>query len=104
LDGQISLGVQYQGPFERPRYQIGLAFCATHDNGRFADFVAQNNARTGQTTIAGGDYEYVSEVYYSWSPVPSVSFRPNLQYIVHPGGTSQNQNALAIGLKSEVAF
>lgn len=104
LDGQISMGVQYQGPFERSRDQIGVALAATHNNPRYADFIRQSDARTGRNTIAGGDYEYVGEVYYGWSPVPSMSFRPNLQYILHPGGTSQNKNALAVGLKSVIAF
>jgi porin len=104
LDGQISTGVQYQGPFERLRDQIGFAIGATHNNPRFADFIRQNNTRTGANTIAGDGYEYVSEVYYSWSPVPSMSFRPNLQYILRPGGASQNENAFAVGLKSVITF
>lgn len=31
-------------------------------------------------------------------------FRPNLQYILHPDGTSQNKNAFAIGLTAGIAF
>ena len=38
----------------------------------------------------------------SWSPVPSVYFRPNLQYSMHPGGTSQNKNAFVVGLTTGV--
>ncbi|XYJ87907.1 hypothetical protein AEMCBJ_10345 [Cupriavidus necator] len=105
LDHQITMGVQYKGPFEsRAQDSIGFAVGATHNNERFADFVQQNNARTGQNVVAGSGYEYVSELYYSWSPVPSVFLRPNLQYILHPGGTSRNSNAFVIGLKSGVTF
>lgn len=104
LDHQIALGVQYKGPFERPRDTIGFAVGATHNNGRHADFVNQNNTRTGQNTVVGSGYEYVGELYYSWSPVPSIFLRPNLQYIVHPGGTSRNNNAFVVGLKSGVTF
>ncbi|SPC18045.1 Porin B [Cupriavidus taiwanensis] len=105
LDHQITMGVQYKGLFEsRARDSIGFAVGATHNNARYADFVNQNNARTGQNVIAGSGYEYVSEVYYAWSPVPSVSLRPNLQYILHPGGTSRNSDAFVIGLKSSVTF
>ncbi|QUP56388.1 porin (plasmid) [Ralstonia syzygii] len=103
-DHQISVGVQYKGPFNRLADSIGFAVGATHNNSRFADFVRQTNARTGQNTVVGDGYEYVSELYYSWSPVPSVYFRPNLQYIMHPGGTSQNKNAFVIGLKSGITF
>ncbi|SMF58707.1 carbohydrate porin [Pseudogulbenkiania subflava] len=105
LDHQITMGVQYKGPFEsRGQDSIGFAVGATHNNERFADFVRQNNARTGQNAVVGSGYEYVSELYYSWSPVPSVFLRPNLQYILHPGGTSQNSNAFVIGLKTGVTF
>ncbi|WP_432262537.1 carbohydrate porin [Cupriavidus sp. TMH.W2] len=104
VDGQIALGVQYKGPFDRLADTIGFAVGATHNNGRHADFVRQTNARTGQSTVVGDGYEYVSELYYSWSPVPSVYFRPNLQYILHPGGTTQNKNAFVVGLKSGVTF
>jgi porin len=105
LDHQLSLGVQYKGPFDsRGQDSVGFAVGATHNNGRFADAVSQNNLRTGQDAIAGSSYELVSELYYAWTPVPSVSLRPNLQYIVHPGGTTRNRNAFVIGLKAILAF
>jgi porin len=105
LDHQLSLGVQYKGPFEsRGQDSVGLALGATHNNGRFADFVTRNNVRTGQDAVAGSSYEYVSELYYAWAPLPSVSLRPNLQYILHPGGTTRNSNAVVIGMKAILAF
>jgi porin len=105
LDRQLALGVQYKGAFaSRGQDSVGLAVGATHNNRRFADFTSQDNARTGQDTIAGSSYEYVTELYYAWDPVPSVSLRPNLQYIVHPGGTTRNSNAVVVGLKAIVAF
>lgn len=105
LDRQLALGVQYQGPFEsRPLDSVGLAIGATHNNGRFADFARQANLRTGQDSIAGSGYELVGELYYAWNPLPSVSLRPNLQYIRHPGGTSRQADAVVIGLKSIIAF
>jgi porin len=33
-----------------------------------------------------------------------VSIRPNLQYVMHPGGSSQNDNAVVVGLKTAIAF
>lgn len=104
LDRQISLGVVYRGPFARARNMIALGLGATDNNSRHADFVRQSNARTGQRVVAGDGYEYVAEMFYSWSPVPSMYFRPNLQYIVRPGGTPRNPNAFVLGLKSGVTF
>jgi porin len=104
VDRQIALGVQYQGPFARARDVIGFAVGATHNNGRNANFVRQNNQRTGQSVLAGDGNEYVTELYYSWSPLPSVYFRPNAQYIRHPGGTGANKDAFVIGMKTGVTF
>ncbi|MFM0093900.1 carbohydrate porin [Paraburkholderia sediminicola] len=103
-DHQLSIGVQYKGPFNHPSDSIGFAVGATHNNGRYADFVRQVNARTGANTVVGDGYEYATELYYSWSPVPSVYFLPNLQYVLHPGGTSQNNKAFVVGLKSGITF
>jgi porin len=66
--------------------------------------VRENNVRTGQRAAAGEGNEYAVELYYSWSPIPSLYLRPNLQYVVHPGGTSANPNAFVVGLKSAVSF
>lgn len=105
LDRQLALGMQYKEPFAgRAQDAVGIAFGATHNNPRFAAFAGQNDVRTGQDTVAGSSYEYVGELYYAWNPVPSVSLRPNLQYIRHPGGTSRNSDAVVIGLKSVIAF
>jgi len=104
LDGQLAAGAMYQGPFERPRDAIGMAVGATHNNARHADFVRENNARTGQTAVAGSGNEYVVELFYNWSPLPSVFLRPNLQYVRRPGGTGLNADALVIGLKSGIVF
>lgn len=103
-DGQIAMGVQYQGPFGRPDDSIGFAVGATHNNGRYADYARQAAARAGQRVTVGDGYEYVSELYYSWSPIRSVYFRFNVQYVMHPGGTSQNDNALVAGLKTGITF
>lgn len=105
LDRQLTLGVLLREPVEgRTNDTVGVAVGATHNNGRFADAVNQNNVRTGQNVIAGRSYEYVGEVYYSWVPAPWVFLRPNLQYILHPGGTTRNRNAFVIGLKASLTF
>ena len=103
-DGQVALGMEYKGPFGRANDMIGFAEGETNSNSRYAKFVKQNNARTGEDVIAGSGSEYVTELFYSWSPIPSVFLRPNLQYILHPGGTSQNSNAFVAGLKMGFTF
>ncbi len=103
-DHQVALGLQYKGPFGLARDVIGVAIGATHNNGRYADYVRQQDQRLGTSTKVGDGYEYVAEAYYSWSPIPSIYLRPNLQYIRHPGGTSANHDAFIVGLKTGITF
>ena len=105
LDQQLTVGVLVREPLAgRVDDTVGLAIGATHNNRRFADAVNQDNARTGRDVVAGRSYEYVGELYYSWVPAPWVFLRPNLQYILHPGGTTRNSNAFVIGLKASLTF
>jgi hypothetical protein len=39
-----------------------------------------------------------------WSPIQSMSLRPNLQYVLHPRGTTLNANAAGVGLKASLGF
>ncbi|MBB3225993.1 porin [Luteibacter sp. Sphag1AF] len=104
-DGQIALGMEYKGIFDRPNDFVGAAVGATHANGRYGDYQRLfNELNPTQATVVNDGYEYVAEVFYNWSPIASINLRPNLQYILHPGGTSQNSNAFVLGLKTSIAF
>jgi porin len=59
---------------------------------------------TGSDTVPVQSSEYEAEVYYGWTPWPFVTVRPNLQYVVHPGGSSVYENDIVIGLKTTVKF
>lgn len=104
VDRQISLGGQYRGPFHRPQDSIGLGVACTDNNSRYADYIRENNIRTGQNQIVGSGCEYDGEIYYSYAPIASLFLRPNLQYILQPGGTRDNSDAFIAGLKTGVAF
>jgi porin len=104
-DGQMAVGVQYKGAFDRPADVIGVALGATHSNGRRADAQRVANAlHPNAATVVNDGYETVGEVYYAWSPLRLIVLRPNVQYVVHPGGTGQNADALVIGLKTSISF
>jgi len=98
-DSQVAVGLQYKGAFDRPADTIGVALGTTHGNGRRA-----NAQRVASSQIVNDGYEVAAEVYYGWAPLKSVVIRPNVQYIAHPGGTGQNDNALVVGLKTSIAF
>jgi len=104
-DSQVALGMEYKGVFDRPRDVVGLAVGATHGNGRYASYQrTHNRLHPDAQTVVNDGYEVAAEVFYSWSPLPSLNIRPNLQFVKHPGGTTQNADAVVLGLKTVVAF
>jgi porin len=104
-DRQFAIGGEYKGPFDRADDVIGFAAGATHGSSRLAAYQRLYNQLNPTTPITvQSSYEYVAELFYSWSPMPSIQLRPNLQYVVHPGGSSQNNSVFVFGLKSIIAF
>lgn len=104
-DRQISLGVRHQGPFGREVDMLGFAVGATHANPRTAAHQRlYNRLHPDDTAPVLHGNEYVAELVYAWSPSPAVTIRPNLQYVVRPGATSEHSDAFVVGLKSSIAF
>lgn len=92
-DRQIAAGLVYTGLFDaRPQDDIGFAVGTTHVNDRVAD----------EEGIEGS--EYATEIYYTYRPTAGLQIRPNLQYVYHPGGNSENANVLVLGLKTVANF
>ncbi|WP_422775641.1 carbohydrate porin [Pseudomonas mediterranea] len=48
--------------------------------------------------------EYNSEIYYGIRVTDWLTVRPNLQYVVHPGGTDHVDTALVAGIKLHTKF
>jgi porin len=111
IDQLISVGIFYTGPFDaRPRDDLGFAAGRTHVNGRVADDQALRNAADMESVPLPGS-EYPLELYYSINAAcrstPAtcgMTLRPNIQYILRPGGTSQNTDVVVIGLKTIFKF
>ncbi len=49
-------------------------------------------------------FETVAELSYAAQLTPAISMQPDLQYILHPGGTQQYGNALVVGVRAVVNF
>jgi len=104
-DSQVALGMEVKGVSGRPRDMVGLAVGATHGNGRYASYQRTHNRVYPNAQVVVDDgYEVAAEVFYGWSPIPSLSIRPNLQFVKHPGGSARNDDAVVLGLKTLVAF
>ena len=103
-DRQFAAGLTYTGPFSwRPNDDISFAAGATHVNNRIAQVEMLQNA-LGLGPVGVQRTEYVFEWYYTAVPALGLLVRPNLQYVITPGGTSANKNAIVLGLKTLVSF
>ncbi|TCL75980.1 carbohydrate porin [Rhizobium sp. BK251] len=92
-DRQIAAGLTFTGFWDaRPKDDIGFAVGTTHVNSRVS---------TSEDPLGS---EYAFELYYTFRPRPGLLIRPNLQYIHHPGGTSENEDVIALGLKTSASF
>ena len=104
IDQVFIVGLFYTGPFDaRPQDDIGFAVGRTHVNNNVAQGQQLQNAN-GLGPVAVQSNEYPIELYYTFNIGNWLSLRPNIQYIVHPGGTSQNDNVVVLGLKAGVKF
>jgi porin len=104
IDQLITVGLFYTGPFDaRPQDDLGFAVGRTRVNSRVADGQRLQNG-IGLGPVAVQTSEYPVELYYSIHATPWLMMRPNLQYIHHPGGTGERENAVVLGLKVSLAF
>lgn len=98
LDRQMSIGLFYEGLHVISSNDAsGVAVGSTHVNGR----VAAAERVAGQTEQGN---EYVGEVFYSFHPIPGIVVRPNVQYIVDPGGRPDRKNVVVLGLKTALTL
>ena len=104
IDQVIIVGIFYTGPFNaRAQDDLGFAVGRTHVNNNVAQGQELQTAN-GLGPVAVQSSEYPVELYYSINLTNWITFRPNIQYIFHPGGTSENANVVVLGLKASIKF
>jgi porin len=104
LDRQIAGGLLYTGPLSwRPDDDVAFAVGTTHVNNRVASAGALENV-LGLGPVAVQQSEYEFELYYTIRPFSGFLVRPNLQYVLYPGGANQNTNVIVFGLKTVANF
>jgi porin len=104
LDKQVTAGFFDTGIFgSRPADKLGVAIGGTHVNSRIATAERLQDA-VGQDPVPIQGSEYVAEIFYGAAIAPWIELRPNVQYVRHPGGTSQNTDDVIVGLKLAANF
>ncbi len=111
VDNYVSVGMVYKGPFDaRIQDDIGLGLSRIHVNPAY-----RKNADARNQAAAVYDYndpsftplqdtEYNAELYYGVHVADWLTVRPNLQYVRHPGGLDEVDDALVAGLKVQLSF
>jgi porin len=93
-----SAGLVYTGLIPtRDADKLGVSFAYA----RMSDYLQNKASESG---FPGASFEGVTELTYSIRLAPAVAIQPDLQYILHPGGTQQYGNALVVGARAVVDF
>jgi porin len=91
-------GLVYTGLIPmRDSDKLGVAF-------GYAQMGSQYASLGSSQSLPGVGYEAVTELSYAMQLSPAISVQPDLQYILHPGGTQQYGNALVVGVRAVVNF
>lgn len=104
VDHEVAAGIIQRGIGARHADEIGFAVATTHVNTRAADYQRQLRDRTGDDALYTPGTEFTSEVFYGWQAAPWLVVRPNLQWIHHPGGYADRDDAWVAGIKSAITF
>jgi porin len=97
-------GLVYTGLLRnRPEDLCGLGFMVIHASAPSVT-AARDASRATSFHSAISDYEAAVELTYNAHLRPGVWIQPDVQFIVHPGATSEHANALVIGLRTTINF
>ncbi len=111
VDNYQQIGLTYMGPFDaRPRDDIGVGIARIHvnddvrKNRRLVNDLNNIEDYDNPSYLPIQDTEYNAEIYYGFHVTNWLTVRPNVQYIKHPGGVNQVDDALVAGLKIQSKF
>jgi porin len=98
LSFYVDAGLVYTGLLpSRPEDKLGIAFC-------YGEVSPSYRTLGNSQGIPGPSFESVTELTYSIRLSPGIALQPDLQYVLHPGGSRQYGNALVAGFRAIVDF
>nr|WP_249673425.1 carbohydrate porin [Pseudomonas sp. PIA16] len=110
VDSYQKLSLVYKGPFDaRPTDTLGFGVARIHASSLFLRNAKTANAQSGLGYDAAGyipeqHSEYATELNYGIQATKWLNVMPNLQYIKHPDGVREVDNALVVGLQVQSQF
>jgi porin len=103
VDSQIAIGFKYGGPFDfRPKDDVAVAFGRTHVNSRVSE-AEELQIAPGPGPVPVQSTEYEAELFYTVQVTDWLNLRPNIQYVLQPGGIAQTDDII-LGLKTALGF
>lgn len=111
VDNYQQIGLVFKGPFDsRPKDDIGVGVARIHVNDDATDNARLRNQLSGISDYDNPGFvpvqktEYNSEIYYGVHVTDWLTVRPNLQFVKHPGGVDQVDDAIVAGIKIQSKF
>ncbi|TCM32483.1 glucose/galactose transporter [Novosphingobium sp. ST904] len=96
-DNQVAAGLFYTGLIPgRPHDDIAFAVARANVNGRAVIGLVPGEPKP--------DAEYAAELSYTLRRFAGVTLRPNLQYVMVPGGYDAANDVVVVGLKASLAL
>ena len=97
-------GGHYQGTFpSRGNDLVAFMFAYAKTNPRLTSYQEDRDS-VAPGSVGIQSYESIAEVDYGALIAPWLLIRPNLQYVMNPGGTGRIPNAFVIGLTAKITF
>ena len=97
-------GGHYQGTFpSRDNDVVSFMIAYARTNSRLTQY-QQDLDIVAPGSVGIQTYESIAEIDYGLQLTRWLKIRPNLQYVIKPGGTGKIPNAFVIGLYTEVTF
>jgi porin len=104
IEHTLQGGLRYAGLFPgRDEDEIGIAVTCSRVSNRLRDAV-RDARRADGTRLQDLDYEAVIELTCRIHLTPWLTVQPDLQYVIHPGGSDELGNAFVAGLRTAIAF
>ncbi len=82
---------------------VCMLFAYAQINPRHTQYQQDRNV-VARGSVGIQTYESIAEIDYNVQIAPWLAVRPNLQYVVRPGGTGKIPNAMVIGLHTGMTF
>jgi porin len=104
IEFSIEGGLYYRGAIPgRDDDALGLGVAYLRISDQVGAAVEKANRRDG-TNYRYPDFEATIELVYRYQAAPWFSIQPHAQYVIQPGGTKDRDNALILGLRTNITF